>query len=218
MKSACTIDSSVGCHSDVITEIRGKGGGVSGAPRWPWVCETLWRTGGVALWGVWGLGRAPHSFVWKMGVRSQKWGRAQKDFQQDVGWPGRTLESQFNYVILRISGILFFKCKKIYFIVSNIFQINHLKALTINNHLYSSGTFLLKSSKHFTFIISLSPNTVPVGKVISILTFKCLPFRIPQAYINSIPQNVNVHWFYFTVSLAGMCITHLSNSLNVPVM
>lgn len=157
-----------------------------------WDFAEDWGVGGV-LQGVWKLGGVPHSFVWKMGVRSRKWGRAQKDFQRDVEWPRRTSESRFSYVILRISSILFFKYKKIYFIVSNIFQINHLKALTINNHLYSSGTFLLKSSEHFTFIISLIPKTVPVGKVISILTFKCLPFRIPQAYINSISQNVNVH-------------------------
>lgn len=123
----------------------------------------------------------------------------------------------FSCIIPRIRSILFFKYKKMYFILSNMLVII-FQLLTINNHFYASATFLLKSSKHFTFVISLIPKTVPVGKVISILTFKCLSLRISQAYINYTSKNVNVHQFCFTVPLALMCITHLFNSLNVLII
>ena len=150
----------------------------------------------------------PHSFTGKMGVK--KWKRLPRGCrvtQEEFG------KHYFSCIIPRIASILFFKYKKMYFILSNMLVII-FQLLTINNHFYA--TFLQKSSKHFAFVISLIPKTVPVGKVISILTFKCL--RISQAYINYTSKNVNVHQFCFTVPLALMCITHLFNSLNVLII
>lgn len=148
----------------------------------------------------------PHSFIGKMGVK--KWEKTSKRMQSNLGGVWEAL-LQLYHSKNRKHPI--FKYKKMYFILSNMLVII-FQLLTINNFY---ATFLLKSSKHFAFVISLIPKTVPVGKVISILTFKCLSLRISQAYINYTSKNVNVHQFCFTVPLALMCITHLFNSLNV---